>query len=220
MGARGNSSELGPLGSRSGEIKTRDLIIRAASELFERKGYHGTGIAEIIAVSGAPKGSVYYHFPGGKQEIAAESVLYAGSILAARTVEFLKGRKDAASAIKGFVETIAHYVETSGFGSGGPLLIVASETAVGEEKINARCREAYGLLQDSFAERLKEAGLGLQVAKGLAVTITAAVEGGIVLSRTCHSGDPLRRVAKDLGRLVAASLSSVDAAHAAKGART
>jgi TetR/AcrR family transcriptional repressor of lmrAB and yxaGH operons len=38
----------------------REKILKTASELMEKQGYHGTGLNEIIQTSGAPKGSLYY----------------------------------------------------------------------------------------------------------------------------------------------------------------
>ena len=52
------------------DLSNRDILIRAASTLFREKGYDGTGLNEILAASGLPKGSLYYHFPGGKRELA------------------------------------------------------------------------------------------------------------------------------------------------------
>jgi TetR/AcrR family transcriptional repressor of lmrAB and yxaGH operons len=56
------------------ELDTRSRILRAALRLFRRHGYHGVGINDILAEAQAPKGSMYHHFPGGKQEIAAAVV--------------------------------------------------------------------------------------------------------------------------------------------------
>ena len=59
----------------------REKILQTASELMEKQGYHGTGLNEIIQKSGAPKGSLYYYFPEGKEQIASEAVLRAGQIV-------------------------------------------------------------------------------------------------------------------------------------------
>jgi TetR/AcrR family transcriptional regulator, lmrAB and yxaGH operons repressor len=56
------------------EIDTRSRILRAALRLFRRHGYHGVGINDILAEAQAPKGSMYHHFPAGKEEIAAAVV--------------------------------------------------------------------------------------------------------------------------------------------------
>ena len=60
--------------STTPEPDTRTRILRAALRLFRRHGYHGVGINDILAEAQAPKGSMYHHFPGGKEEIAAAVV--------------------------------------------------------------------------------------------------------------------------------------------------
>ena len=89
-------------------------------------------------------------------------------------------------------------MESSGFAAGSPLTAVAMETATKSERINLACREAYILLETAFKEKLLESGFTKIKADELGTFITAAIEGGIILSRTYHSGNPLRTVAKNL----------------------
>jgi TetR/AcrR family transcriptional repressor of lmrAB and yxaGH operons len=77
------------------------------------------------------------------------------------------------------------------------------ETATQSEKINSACREAYGMIESAFKARLLESKFPSKKAGELARFITAAIEGGIILSRTYHTGDPLRLVAKQLKSLLA-----------------
>lgn len=63
------------------ESNNREVLIRAAASLIRRKGYDGVGLAEILAASGLPKGSLYYHFPGGKRELAAAATLSIGAMI-------------------------------------------------------------------------------------------------------------------------------------------
>lgn len=190
------------------EGSSRDRIIKAASALLEERGYHGSGIAEIVARSEAPKGSVYFHFPGGKEQIAAEAVAYAASVTAARIREGIVGPGDAAEAIASFTAAIADHVEASGFAAGGPLLIVAAETAAAGGPVNEACRAAYDRLRSPVEERLRAAGLPEARARELGLAVIAAIEGGIVLSRTYRTGAPLRVVAGSIRDLVAAALAA------------
>ena len=183
----------------------RDQIIQATCDLLENQGYHATGLNEIVKVSGSPKGSIYYYFPGGKEGITAEAVLFAGKTASERIRIHLAEVADPAEAIQDFIETIAHFVEVSGFRSGGPLTIVASETATTSEKLNQTCREAYDMMRVAFEEKFLSGGFSPQRAASLAWMITSATEGGIILSRTYHSGDPLREVARELAGLIRCS---------------
>lgn len=62
---------------------TKDEIIRTTAKLIQEKGYVGTGLKEIIEQSGAPRGSIYYHFPDGKEQIALEAVKWTREAAAA-----------------------------------------------------------------------------------------------------------------------------------------
>ncbi len=181
---------------------TREQIIETTCELLEAQGYHATGLNQILTVSGAPKGSLYYYFPEGKEELTAEAIKRTGELVASRIKQGLASSDDPCEAIQSFVNGIAYHVEASGFRSGGPLMIVAMETAISSERLNSACLEAYQLLQDAFQTKLSASGYREVCAVQLAIFITATIEGGIILSRTNHSGDPLRNVAAMLGHVL------------------
>lgn len=176
----------------------REHILQTTCALMEKQGYHGTGLNEIVKVSGAPKGSLYHYFPEGKEQITSEAVLQSGKATAERIQNGLSGNSNAAKAVHDFILNIADHVESSGFAAGSPLTAVAMETATKSERINSACREAYTLLETAFKEKLLESGFTKLMAEELGAFITATVEGGIILSRTYHSGNPLRTVAKYL----------------------
>ena len=176
----------------------REHILQTTCGLMEKQGYHGTGLNEIVKESGAPKGSLYHYFPEGKEQIASEAVLQSGKATAERIQNGLSGNTNAAKAIYDFILNIADHVESSGFAAGSPLTAVAMETATKSERINSACQEAYILLETAFKDKLLECGFTKLKAEELGTFITASVEGGIILSRTYHSGNPLRTVAKYL----------------------
>ncbi|MDQ2693382.1 MAG: TetR/AcrR family transcriptional regulator [Chloroflexota bacterium] len=176
----------------------REQILQTTCDLLEKQGYHGTGLNEIVKESGAPKGSLYYYFPEGKEQITAEAVLQSGRAVSERIRSGLKGGSSAPKAIHDFILLIAENVERSGFAAGSPLTAVAMETATQSERINLACREAYGMLQAAFKEKLLAAAYPASRADELATFITASIEGGIILSRTSHTADPLRLVARQL----------------------
>lgn len=181
---------------------TREHIIQTTSGLLENQGYHATGLNEIVRESGAPKGSIYYYFPDGKEGITAEAVMYAGQMVSERANHYLAMVDDPADSIRSFIETIAYFVEESSFKSGGPLTIVSSETATTSEKINLVCQEAYALVRLAFQTKLTTFGFPEEKAENLAWVIVSAIEGGVILSRTYHTGEPLRKVARELAVLV------------------
>ena len=181
---------------------SRDQILLTTCDLLENQGFHATGLNEIVRESGAPKGSIYYYFPQGKEEIVAETVQFAGQRTAERIRAHLNTFDDPAEAVQSLLETIAYHIEASGFRSGGPITIVASETATTNERINQACQLAYTSLRDAFEEKLRAGGIDEASASSLAWAVTAAIEGAIILSRTYHTGDPLREAGKNLACLI------------------
>lgn len=179
----------------------RFQILQAASDLIENQGYHATGMNEIVEKSGAPKGSIYYYFPEGKDAITTGAVEAAGHMLAGRIRENLASG-NLAEALQAFLEGIAHHVEISGFTSGGPLAIVASETATTHENLNSVCRSAYEEMITAFEDKFLASGCSRDKASTLAWMVTSTVEGAIILSRTFHTGDPLRRAGSELACLI------------------
>ena len=179
-------------------MNTHDQILLTTCALLEKQGYHGTGLSEIVRESGAPKGSLYYHFPAGKEQITAEAIARAGELTAERIRAGLAEVADPAQALHDFILKIADGVEASGFAAGSPLTAVAMETALGSERINEACRNAYDLIIAAFRDHLLTGGINEDQATELAIFITAAIEGGIILSRTDHDGAPLRMVARQL----------------------
>ena len=187
---------------------TRDQIIDTTSDLMESQGYHATGLNQIVAESGAPKGSLYHYFPGGKEEMAVEAIDRTGRLLEERIRANLPPGVAPAEALRDFAHTIAFHIEASGYRAGGPLTAVAMETATNSERLNHACRDAFERVITAFAERLVTEGTPAERARGLSVFVTAAFEGGIILSRTYHSGDPLRQVGDVLFEFMSTHLPS------------
>ena len=177
---------------------TKDRFIETTSELLEVQGYHATGLKEIVEKSGAPRGSLYYHFPDGKEELAAKAIRQSGEAYARSIAKNLKEGRPIAEAVHDFVLNIADRVEASGFRSGGPLTAIAMETATTNQRLNKACRNAFNQIREAIKKKLVKDGIDTQQAERLSQFITASVEGAIILSRTHHSGDPLRLVASQL----------------------
>jgi TetR/AcrR family transcriptional repressor of lmrAB and yxaGH operons len=180
----------------------REQILTTTCALLERQGYHGTGLNEIVKESHAPKGSLYYYFPEGKEQITSEAILQSSQVTSGRIRLGLAENSDAAQAVHDFILKVAENVELSGFAAGSPLTAVAMETATKSERINLACREAYGALQVAFREKLLECGYPQPKAEELSTFIVASIEGGIILSRTNRNIEPLHVVARQLKSLL------------------
>jgi len=187
-------------------ITPRQKIIQTTCDLLERQGYHASGLNEIIRASGAPKGSLYYYFPGGKTEIAVEAVRSAANSTARIIEDHLSAYDDPVRGIHALLEEIARRVEESGYAAGGPLMLVALETIHNHERINQACRQAYRHIQAVFSRRLAAAGLSQATAESLGLLIVTVIEGATLLSRTLHDALPLREAASFLAEQIRRNL--------------
>ncbi|NDJ55375.1 MAG: TetR/AcrR family transcriptional regulator [Chloroflexi bacterium] len=182
--------------------ESRRQILETTTTLLEAQGYHATGMNQIIRESGAPKGSLYYYFPDGKDGLTAEAIEHASAAVVERIHTELAVIDDPAEAIGQFITNIAFHVEASGFKTGGPLMTVALETATTNERLNLTCRAAYQRLVDAFADKLDKSGLDAKQAQELATFIVASIEGAVLLSRTYHNTSPLRMIGRQLARYI------------------
>lgn len=177
---------------------TRSRILLTMARLIEKQGYHATGLNEIIRESGAPKGSVYYYFPGGKEQIGVEAIVESGRIIAERLERVLDEENQPADAIHHFLMQMADNVEVSHFGAGSPLTTASVETAVTSEPINKACQEAFELIISVFKQKFIDGGFSESQSTELALYVTTVIEGGILMSRTYHQAEPLRAAGRQL----------------------
>lgn len=185
---------------------TREQLIAKTCDLLELQGYHATGLNQIVRESGSPKGSLYYHFPGGKEELALEAVNHVGGIVSRRIRENLAAVEDPAAAVEAFVLFVAENAERSGWRQGGPITTIALETAATNERLREACAAIYADWQAAFAERLTAGGVPVGRAERLAALVIAALEGGIILARSNRSQAPLTAVAAELRELIAGAV--------------
>lgn len=183
-------------------MTTRDQIIEKTCELLELQGYHATGLNQIVRESHSPKGSLYYHFPGGKEELAIESIRRAGRMVLERIQVNLAEVDDSVESVRAFILNIAVNVERSGYRAGGPITTVALETASSHELLREECQAIYDGWQAAFADKLIKGGLASERAASVSRLIIAAIEGGIILCRTHRSPQPLQQVAEEIANLL------------------
>lgn len=169
---------------------------------MERQGYHGTGLSQIIRESGAPRGSLYYYFPEGKEALAAAAIAEQGARMRAFALTLLGEIEDAVEAVDRLLERLIESFSMSDRCGGAPLAAVALETAGSSERLRTTCADAYAGLIDAFAQKLKQAGHSLQQAQMLATTIVASIEGAVILSRTQRSASPLEQIRAALHTLL------------------
>lgn len=177
--------------------ETRERLLTTAATLFQAQGYHATGLNQVVAEGRAPKGSLYFHFPGGKEQLAAESV----ALSAAKVHEWLRDLSDVDEAL----DLFARQLVASDFKDGCPVATVALDAAGESEQIRGACAAAYTSWREVLVDFLVQQGIHADRAPGLAITVLAAVEGALLLARTQRDVAPLRQVGADLRVLIEGS---------------
>ncbi len=187
--------------------KHRDKIVRSAAELFRRQGYAATGTNDIVALSGAPKGSLYHYFPDGKAQIAEEAVAYAGARVTA-TLTALTAEHDAAAALRTYGRMLAGWLEKSDWRDGCPIATTLLEIAPEADGVAAAGRAAFAGWATIFARALAAAGVAEDRARRLGVFAITAIEGALVLARVERKAAPILTAVDEVADLFASAISA------------
>lgn len=137
---------------------TRERVLGTAAALFQRQGYSGTGLNQVLAESNAPKGSLYFHFPGGKEQLAAEAIARSGGELGERIAAVVRDAPGPRAALAGIAALFADNLVVSDFHGGCPVATVALEAAADSEPIRASCDLTYTAWLDGLALALSRWG--------------------------------------------------------------
>src|SRR3954454_18515707 len=184
---------------------TKERILDATAELFRRHGYTGTGLKQIVAQANAPFGSVYHHFPGGKQQLGAEVIERAGAMYFELVAGIINAAPDIVTGVRDCFAGAAAVLAATDYADACPIETVALEVASTNETLRLITAEIFESWIESATERGRRAGLGKREARRLAFAIVSALEGAFVLSRAMKSREPL----------IAAGTAMVAAARAA-----
>ncbi|EUJ39080.1 TetR/AcrR family transcriptional regulator [Brochothrix campestris] len=182
---------------KSDQGQAKERILAAAMRLFHFRGYHATGLSQILAESKAPKGSLYYHFPGGKEQLAIEAIQQSTSIITAAMIADLAKFDDIIESFNFHIMSIA--TKFTDFDSNTdfstiPFGLIASETALVNENIRKTCEVTYQIIEDVYIHRFLQAGYSQAEAEMLSATFNALVEGAVTLSVTLKSNAPLLNI--------------------------
>lgn len=191
------------------ELGTKDRIVKAATVLFQTKGYHATGLNEILRKSNAPKGSLYYYFPNGKEQLALEAINQTKTFIEKTIRERLDIIQDPAESIKNSIEEMADNLnvaedEKLSFRSTKKVSInlIAMETATSSETLRTACESAFNAWQNVYSQKLRDGGFEKERADKLSLVIQTMIEGAIIMSLTKKSDEPLIEIAKQIPLIV------------------
>jgi TetR/AcrR family transcriptional repressor of lmrAB and yxaGH operons len=182
--------------------RTRARLTEAAAALLQRQGYHATGLAQIVEESGAPRGSLYFHFPGGKEELAVAALRDVGEIWKRRIEAAIDREPDLGAAIVAVCKLFAAELAASDWQLGCPLATVALEASASSEPVRLTCAEHFASWEASIAARLVASGVDHDAALRMAMFALATIEGALMLARVERSARPLEIVGEGLRSLI------------------
>jgi AcrR family transcriptional regulator len=173
---------------------TRDRLVQTSSALFQRRGFTGTGIKQILTEAGAPFSSLYHFFPGGKDELCAEAIRVSGAGYARLVAAVLDAAPDLLTAITDSFEGAAETLRTTGYEDACPIATVALEVAGTNEQLRVATADVFDSWITGLRARFEAEGISRADARQLAISVIALLEGGFLLSRAARSTEPMLAV--------------------------
>jgi AcrR family transcriptional regulator len=176
------------------ESDARDRMVRSALHLLARNGVQVTSLSNVLGHAKAPRGSIYHYFPSGKEELLGEALDLASQ----RALDFLDRGKD--TSLNGltdrFISMWRAVLEGSNFEAGCAVLAVAVTSD--RPELKSRTSVIFRRWREHLADRFTAAGVSTEMSVRFAVTLIAATEGAVVLSRAEGSLEPFELVAAHL----------------------
>ncbi|HEV2062852.1 MAG TPA: TetR/AcrR family transcriptional regulator [Solirubrobacteraceae bacterium] len=171
---------------------TKDRILETTAELFRRHGYTGTGMKQIVRAANAPFGSLYHHFPGGKEALGQEVIRRSGAMYGELFAEIARRADGPLDYVRDVFEGAAQTLVESGYEDACPIATVALEVASTNEPLRVATAEVFQSWLDGWAAYLERvAGIDRERARTLAFELLGAMEGAFVLSRALRSPEPM-----------------------------
>src|ERR1700722_19859684 len=127
----------------SGTATTRDRIVDASAELFRLQGYSATGVKQIVAAAQAPFGSIYHHFPGGKEQLGAEAIRASGALYELLIPAVVDPAPDLVSAVRAFFAGAAEHLRETDYAAACPIATIALEVSSTSEPMRQACADVF-----------------------------------------------------------------------------
>jgi len=171
---------------------TKERILESSGELFRRQGYMGTGVKQILAEASAPFGSLYHHFPGGKEELGAETIRRSGRLYGLLVGSFMGLDVDVADGIESAFAGAAQTMVETDYADACPIATVALEVSSTSEPLRQACADVFAEWIHFATRRFKLAGIDAERSRELALIMLSALEGAFVLCRALRTTEPLQ----------------------------
>jgi TetR/AcrR family transcriptional repressor of lmrAB and yxaGH operons len=180
---------------------SKERIEAVSADLLARRGYNGMGLKALSQAAGLPYGSIYHHFPGGKEEIAASAIGNLGALVE-QLLTSLFASMPADRAVTAMFDHMAGRLEASDWAAGCAIGTPAQDGATDSAVVRAACDGALAAMVVAIADALTVAGLPAARAHDLATGVVAAYEGATILARVQRSAGPLHATARTMAALL------------------
>jgi AcrR family transcriptional regulator len=183
----------------------RDRMVVSAALLIRERGAQATAISNVLKHSGAPRGSAYHYFPGGRMQLLEEATEYAGAYIAAK----ISAAENSVGLLDGLVDGYREQLIRSDYRAGCPIVAVTVEAGDPDNperttKLIERASAAFALWTDLIGKRLMAEGVTASRAEELAMLVTTSIEGAIIVARASRDVKPLGLVQRQLRALLEA----------------
>jgi AcrR family transcriptional regulator len=170
---------------------TRTRILDAGADLFRRQGYAATGVKQIVTAAQAPFGSIYHHFPGGKEQLGAEAIRVSGELYAMLLPLVFDPAPDLVSGVRAFFAGAAAHLQETDYEDACPIATITLETASRSESMRRASHDVFESWISAGLPYATAAGLSEPVARELIIFLLSALEGGFLLARAARSTEAL-----------------------------
>lgn len=182
--------------------RTKARLAASMLELIQTSGYSGTGLNAVIEHATAPRGSVYFHFPDGKEELGVAAVNLAATQFEALITDAASSAKSMGETVRNVIEALATMVSESDFRLGCPVSVVTLEMGAESERLREACALAFESWIAPTAALLEANGVGAEDSRALATVVVSTVEGAVIVSRATRSTQPLHSAADVVAALI------------------
>src|SRR6266478_2064881 len=181
---------------------SKGKTLAAAAKLFRQQGFHGTALHDILAAGGSPRGSLYFHFPGGKEEIGEAALTIACEAVRQGIAKAAEASENAEIFLMRMVRGMAADLERSDYRDGCPIATTALETSAQSDVLGAATRAAFQKWENEIKRGLEHFGMKTADADLVATLVLSQLEGALLLARTYRSLEPMRRAEQAVKLLV------------------
>ena len=191
------------------QVPTRQRILYASAELFRRRGYAATGLKQISEASQAPFGSLYHHFPGGKEQLGDEVIRQAGEFFRVVVDAVFSSEPDVLNGVRAVFDGAAETVRATDYQDACPIAVIALEVASTNERLRLATADVFASWARSGTDWFLAAGFPEPRARELAIGLISALEGAFILARATRDTTALEISGRLMADAVARELASL-----------